>query len=124
MGDGIIRARYRDSDKAEKMMTPGEVYGFHSSSTMLQRVQERASHPRGRLQQQFPRFDVNPNTGEPPNNHRRTITATNTVYHDAAHPSHIVLSLVPVKNSSGGEPTARTGTRTTRTGTTCSPEEK
>ncbi len=44
----------------------------------------------------FPRFDVNPNTGEPQNNHRRTITATNTIYHGASHPSHIVLPLVPL----------------------------
>jgi len=28
MGDGIIRARYRESDKSEKMMTPGEIYEF------------------------------------------------------------------------------------------------
>ena len=48
----------------------------------------------------FPRFDVNPNTGEPLNNHRRMITATNTIYHDAGHPSHIVLPLVPAGKSS------------------------
>ena len=42
----------------------------------------------------FPRFDVNPNTGEPLQQHRRTATATNTVYYDREHPSHIVLPLV------------------------------
>jgi len=42
----------------------------------------------------FPRFDVNPNTGEPLNAHRRMAVATNTIYHDAAHPSHVVLPLV------------------------------
>jgi N-acyl-D-amino-acid deacylase len=42
----------------------------------------------------FPRFDVNPNTGEPLNDHRRMITAINTIHHDAAHPSHIVLPVV------------------------------
>ncbi|MBL8176213.1 MAG: hypothetical protein JNK48_16160, partial [Bryobacterales bacterium] len=43
----------------------------------------------------FPRFDINPNTGEPLARHRRTRVAANTVYHDAAHPSHIVLPVIP-----------------------------
>jgi hypothetical protein len=42
----------------------------------------------------FPRFDVNPNTGEPLNKHRRVQTAVNTIWHDAAHPSHILLPLM------------------------------
>ena len=44
----------------------------------------------------FPRFDVNPNTGEPLNDHRRMATAVNTVYHDREHPSHIVLPVIPL----------------------------
>jgi putative CocE/NonD family hydrolase len=43
----------------------------------------------------FPRFDVNPNTGEPLNDHRRLNVATNTIHHDADHPSHVVLPVVP-----------------------------
>lgn len=43
----------------------------------------------------FPRFDVNPNTGEPLNNHRGSIVALNLVHHNALHPSHIVLPFVP-----------------------------
>ena len=43
----------------------------------------------------FPRFDVNPNTGEPLDDHRRMITAVNTVYHDREHPSHILLPVIP-----------------------------
>jgi predicted acyl esterase len=43
----------------------------------------------------FPRFDLNPNTGEPLNNNRRWAVADNAVYHDAAHPSHILLPVVP-----------------------------
>ncbi len=42
----------------------------------------------------FPRFDVNPNTGEPLNDNRRIETAVNTIHHDAAHPSHLALPLV------------------------------
>ena len=43
----------------------------------------------------FPRFDCNPNTGEPLNLHRLMLTATNTAYHDAAHPSHVLLPVIP-----------------------------
>ena len=42
----------------------------------------------------FPRFDVNPNTGEPLNQHRRTQTAVNTIHHAAARPSRIVLPVI------------------------------
>jgi len=42
----------------------------------------------------FPRFDVNPNTGEPVGRHSRTAVADNAVYHDARHPSHVVLPIV------------------------------
>jgi uncharacterized protein len=37
---------------------------------------------------------VNPNTGAPLNNHRRVVSAVNTIYHDRVHPSHIVLPVV------------------------------
>jgi hypothetical protein len=43
----------------------------------------------------YPRFDVNPNTGDPLGDYRRMVPADNTVYHDAAHPSHVVLPVVP-----------------------------
>jgi hypothetical protein len=43
----------------------------------------------------FPRFDVNPNTGEPLNNNRRSAIAVNTIYDDAEHPSQILLPVIP-----------------------------
>ena len=49
----------------------------------------------------FPRFDVNPNTGEPLNDNRRWRVAQNSVYHDAQRPSHIVLPIIPA----GSRPT-------------------
>ena len=42
----------------------------------------------------FPRFDVNPNTGEPLNDNHRWRIANNTIYIDAKHPSHIVLPVI------------------------------
>ncbi len=45
----------------------------------------------------FPRFDVNPNTGEPIGKHTRTEIANNSLYTDAEHPSHVVLPVIPSK---------------------------
>jgi putative CocE/NonD family hydrolase len=42
----------------------------------------------------FPRFDLNPNTGEPLNNNRRTAVAVNTVYLGGVRASHIVLPVI------------------------------
>jgi hypothetical protein len=43
----------------------------------------------------FPRFDVNPNTGEALNANTRWRVATNTIFHDSEHPSRIVLPVIP-----------------------------
>ena len=43
----------------------------------------------------FPRFDVNPNTGENPNAARRRVIAENTVLHESDQPSRLVLPVVP-----------------------------
>ncbi len=98
IGDGIQRARFRDSLQKEELMSPGEVCKvtvklYPTSNVFKQghriRVDVSSSN--------FPRFDVNPNTGEPLNNHRRTITAVNTIHHGAVHQSRILLPVVPSK---------------------------
>jgi putative CocE/NonD family hydrolase len=94
--DGIIRARFRNSLDREELMKPGTVYEFtirlYPTSNVF-----KARH-RIRLDissSNFPRFDVNPNTGEPLNMNRRMQKAVNTIYHDQAHPSHVVLPIIP-----------------------------
>jgi hypothetical protein len=39
----------------------------------------------------FPRFDRNLNTGEDAASARKSVSATNTIYHDAEHPSVLLL---------------------------------
>lgn len=44
----------------------------------------------------YPRFEVNPNTGEAPG--KSTLSpriATNTIYHDAEHPTALVVDAFP-----------------------------
>jgi putative CocE/NonD family hydrolase len=95
LADGIIRARFRDSLQEEKLMQPGKVYPFTIKLYPTSNVFKKGHRIRVDISSSnFPRFDVNPNTGEPLQQHRRTVIATNTIYHDREHPSHIVLPLV------------------------------
>ena len=43
----------------------------------------------------FPRFDVNPNTGEPIGRDRLRAAADNTVFHDSERRSQIILPIIP-----------------------------
>ena len=43
----------------------------------------------------FPRFDRNLNTGKGAGESATFVKATNTVLHDAAHPSALVLPVIP-----------------------------
>jgi predicted acyl esterase len=52
----------------------------------------------------FPRFDINPNTGEPLNDNRRTQIAHNTIYLDDKRPSRIILPIIPEKTGGAAIP--------------------
>jgi putative CocE/NonD family hydrolase len=94
--DGILRARFRESLKKEVLMEPGKIYPLSIKLYPTSNIFRRGHRIRVDVSSSnFPRFDVNPNTGEPLNGNRRTAVATNTIHHDREHPSHIVLPLIP-----------------------------
>ena len=93
--EGIIRARYRESQEKPAFLNPGQTYKFTldlwSTSNLF-----RKGH-RLRLEissSNFPRFDRNLNTGEDPSSTRKPVTASNSIYHDAEHPSALILPVV------------------------------
>ncbi len=96
VNDGILRARYRESLSAPKLLTPGKVVPLtiemYPTSLMFKRGHRIRLDIAG---SNFPRFDVNPNTGEPLGANRLEAVAANAVYHDPEHPSHLVLPVVP-----------------------------
>lgn len=95
LSDGIVRARFRDSLAEEKLMTPGEVYPVTIKLYPTSNVFKKGHRIRLDLSSSnFPRFDLNPNTGEPLNENRRVDPAVNTILHDAEHPSHVRLPVV------------------------------
>jgi len=100
IGDGIVRGRFRESLRKEVLMTPGEAYEFTIKLYPTSNVFRKGHRIRVDISSSnFPRFDVNPNTGEPLNRHRLTSVATQTIYHDASRPSHIVLPVIPASHA-------------------------
>jgi putative CocE/NonD family hydrolase len=98
IGDGILRARFRESLKKEVLMQPGTIYPLTIKLYPTSNIFKRGHRIRVDISSSnFPRFDINPNTGEPLNNNRGLAVATNTIYHDAEHPSHIVLPIIPAE---------------------------
>lgn len=94
--DGIIRARYRDSGSQPSLLEPDRIERYTidlwaTSNVFLPghriRVEISSSN--------FPRFDRNPNTGRPIATETECVPARQQVYHDAEHPSHISLPVMP-----------------------------
>jgi uncharacterized protein len=97
IGDSIVRARYRNSLEHAELMKLNEVYPFTIEMYPTSLVFQKGHRIRLDISSSnFPRFDVNPNTGEALNDNRRWAIALNTIYHDALHPSRILLSVIPM----------------------------
>src|SRR5260370_27199370 len=94
--DGILRARYRNSKETSELMNPGEIYKFTIDLWATSNVFLAGHRLRLELSSSnFPRFDRNMNTGENQASAMRWVKATNTIYHDHAHPSALALPVVP-----------------------------
>ncbi len=99
IGDSILRTRYRESFDRPRLMEPGQTVPITITLYPTSHVFKKGHHLRLDVSSSnFPRFDVNPNTGDPLSTHRRMVSADNTVYHDADHPSQIVLPVVSATN--------------------------
>ena len=95
VSDSILRARYRKSLAQAEMLKPGEMAAITIEMYPTSLVFGKGHRIRLDISSSnFPRFDVNPNTGEPLNANRRWTIAENTVFHDSLRPSHIVLPVV------------------------------
>jgi uncharacterized protein len=93
--DSIIRLRYRNGERAVQYkpgdVTPIDIVLYPTSNLFMPGHRIRLDISSSN----FPRFDVNPNTGDPLWTERRRRTCENTIFHDAKRPSHIVLPVVP-----------------------------
>jgi putative CocE/NonD family hydrolase len=94
--DGIVRARYRNGTARAELLEPARAYKYDldlwATSNLF-----KAGH-RIRLyvsSSNFPRFSRNLNTGEATLGSSRVVKARQTVFHDAEHPSALLLPVIP-----------------------------
>ncbi len=95
LNDGIVRERYHEGFDHVAFVPPGQVetYDVDNWATCIRlgvgwRLRlEVASHA-------FPKFDRNMQTGGPIGKEAEGVVAEQTVYHDAEHPSFVVVPVV------------------------------
>jgi uncharacterized protein len=93
---GILRMRYRNSQEKPELANPGETY--HVTVDLWATSNVFLAGHKLRLEvssSNFPRFDRNLNSGEIQARATHMIKATNVIYHDKAHPSALVVPVVP-----------------------------
>ncbi len=93
--DSIIRARYRNGWEVPELLEPGVVYEFTFQLYPTSNVFKKGHRIRLDISSSnFPRFDVNPNTGGDLGLERRFEIAEQAIYHDSEHPSQVVLPII------------------------------
>ena len=87
ISEGIIRARYRNSDYRESWITPGAVHDYVIDLGFTATVFRRGHRIRLEISSSnFPHFDRNLNTATPFGEGGEMTPATQRVLHDALHP--------------------------------------
>ncbi len=116
--DGIVRARYRESLRRPKLIEPGKIYPFEIDLWSTSIIFNKGHRIRVAISSSnVQRFRPNPNTGdavdgvtvrpeyrrslrkakwmalgkENPLEIKQAVVATNTIWFDTGHPSHIIL---------------------------------
>lgn len=104
LAEGLVRGRFRDSYDEPTLLVPGEVYRFTIELGNISHVL-KAGHALRLLvtSSDFPRWDRNTNTGDRPATASRTRPARQTILHDSAHASRLILPVVPGTHGGSGE---------------------
>ena len=92
VADGIFKARYREGTDHEVFMTPGTVYALDVNLGTTSYV-FAPGHRIGCIVagSNYPRFDVNPQTGEPVNQATHATSAHVRLYMSARYASRLIL---------------------------------
>ena len=94
--DGIIRARYRESEETPELMEPETPYRFSIDLWATSNVFLPGHRIRLEISSSnFPRFDRNLNSGEPFGEGARGLSARQTVYHSEDMASYVLLPVIP-----------------------------
>ena len=94
--DGILRLRYRESLEKPVLAIPGRTYQVTIDAGVTSNVFLKGHRVRLEISSSnFPRFDRNPNTGRPIADETELRKAAQTIYHDRARPSCVLLPVTP-----------------------------
>jgi len=94
--DGIVRARYRNGFDKPQLLEPGAVYEYQVDMQATSNVFKKGHRIRVQVSSSnFPCYSRNPNTGGPLATESGLVAALQTVLHDAEHPSHVMLPVIP-----------------------------
>jgi putative CocE/NonD family hydrolase len=99
--DGIVRARYREGFRTQKLLEPGETVAYTFDLVATSNL-FKAGHRIGLeiSSSNFPRFSRNLNTGAEFATDANPLKADQTVFHDSRRASYVILPLVPDGGSS------------------------
>ena len=93
MTDGIRRLRLRNTYERDELLTPGQIYPVTVELQNLALTILKGHRIRIVVSSSdYPRFDINLNNGSAMYAAGDTLIAHNRIYHDAVHPSRVVLT--------------------------------
>jgi uncharacterized protein len=95
-GLDVLRASYRDLKRGRQLLTPGQIYELNLTNLITSNVFQKGHHIRAQISATFfPNFSRNLQTGELESVSAKMQKANIRIYHDAEHPSRIILPIVP-----------------------------
>jgi hypothetical protein len=96
--DGILRARYRESLETPRLLTPGKVEQLTIDLWATSNLFKQGHRIRLEVSSSnFPHYDRNLNTGHDWGVDAAMQVAHQEVHHTQAHPSHVLLPVVPAR---------------------------
>ncbi len=98
IAEGMLRLRHRRSLEKPEPLTPGKVEEVTVDCWSTSIIFNKGHRIRAAVtSSNYPRFDVNPGTGEPWSDAGAKLSQTNRIYCGAARPSRLLLPIVAVK---------------------------
>ncbi|HET7865158.1 MAG TPA: CocE/NonD family hydrolase, partial [Burkholderiaceae bacterium] len=95
LSDGILRCRYRNGWERPQPLLPGEVQEVVIETFATANLFKRGHRIRLDISSSnFPKYDVNPNTGEPVAQAQSSRVATNSVHFGRRYPSQLLLPVL------------------------------
>ncbi|MEI8288924.1 MAG: CocE/NonD family hydrolase [Verrucomicrobiota bacterium] len=96
IAEGILRLRHRHSLEKSELLTPRKIEEVTVDCWSTSMIFNQGHRIRAAVtSSNFPRFDLNPGTGQPWTDSGPKVTQMNVIYCNALQPSQLVLPIVP-----------------------------